>query len=146
MAGSLAYAGDVSPAKAYEALASAPEAMLVDVRSRPEWTFVGLPDLAAIGKEPLLAEWQSYPAMGVSDAFVPMLTREVERRGGDAGTPLYFICRSGARSQAAAMAMTAAGFTHCYNVAGGFEGRLDGTQHRGTLEGWKATGLPWVQS
>jgi rhodanese-related sulfurtransferase len=146
MAGSSAYAGDVSPTEAYEALASVPEAMLIDVRSRPEWTFVGVPDLTAIGKEPLLVEWQSYPTMAVSDAFVPMLAREVEERGGNSETPLYFICRSGARSQAAAVAMTAAGFTHCYNVAGGFEGRPDGGRHRGTLDGWKVTGLPWIQS
>ena len=28
----------------------------------------------------------------------------------------------------------------------GFEGDKDGTGHRGTLGGWKAAGLPWVQS
>ena len=30
-------------------------------------------------------------------------------------------------------------------VAGGFEGAHDGAQHRGTAQGWKADGLPWVQ-
>jgi rhodanese-related sulfurtransferase len=55
------------------------------------------------------------------------------------------LCRSGARSRAAAMAMTAKGYNKCYNVAEGFEGNLDAEQHRGRVSGWKAAGLPWKQ-
>jgi rhodanese-related sulfurtransferase len=44
------------------------------------------------------------------------------------------------------MAMTQAGFTRAYNVAGGFEGDLDEERHRGQRNGWKALGLPWRQS
>ena len=56
------------------------------------------------------------------------------------------ICRSGARSAAAASALTAAGYENCWNVAQGFEGDRDGEGHRGTVGGWKAVGPPWVQS
>ena len=42
-------------------------------------------------------------------------------------------------------AAQAAGFTHAYNVAEGFEGGPDGAGHRGTIAGWKAHGLPWRQ-
>ncbi|MCB1431460.1 MAG: rhodanese-like domain-containing protein, partial [Alphaproteobacteria bacterium] len=56
------------------------------------------------------------------------------------------ICRSGARSAAAASALTAAGYTNAWNVAEGFEGDKDPDGHRGTIGGWKAAGLPWVQS
>jgi len=42
--------------------------------------------------------------------------------------------------------MTAAGYSRCYNVAGGFEGARDADGHRGTVEGWKAAHLPWVQT
>jgi len=31
-------------------------------------------------------------------------------------------------------------------VAGGFEGDLDGDGHRGSQNGWKASGLPWRQT
>ena len=41
--------------------------------------------------------------------------------------------------------MTSAGFSRCYNVAGGFEGNPDAARHRGTVDGWKAAGLPWTQ-
>ena len=39
-----------TPQEAWDHLASDPEAILVDVRTRAEWTFVGLPDLTSLGK------------------------------------------------------------------------------------------------
>ena len=60
--------------------------------------------------------------------------------------PIYCICRSGARSASAASALTEAGFSNCFNVAEGFEGDLDDSRHRGQANGWKARGLPWIQS
>ncbi len=139
------YAGDVDAGQAWEGL-KAPDAHLVDVRTRAEWTFVGVPDLSPLGKEPLFIEWQSYTSMAVAGDFVERLAAHLAAEGVPRDAPLYFICRSGGRSQAAAMAMARAGFGRCYNVAGGFEGRLDPARHRGTVEGWKATGLPWIQS
>ena len=41
------YAGDVTPAEAYAAVTGADDALLVDVRTRAEWTYVGVPELAA---------------------------------------------------------------------------------------------------
>jgi rhodanese-related sulfurtransferase len=64
----------------------------------------------------------------------------------DKEAPLLFLCRSGARSAAAAKAMTAAGYSTCLNVADGFEGPLDAQAKRGTAGGWKAAGLPWRQT
>jgi hypothetical protein len=43
------------------------------------------------------------------------------------------------------MALTEAGFTCAYNIAGGFEGDPDTERHRGRVNGWKADGLPWRQ-
>jgi rhodanese-related sulfurtransferase len=34
----------------WESLVSRPRAQLIDVRTRAEWTYVGIPDLGAIGK------------------------------------------------------------------------------------------------
>jgi rhodanese-related sulfurtransferase len=127
-------------------LAEDTEAILIDVRSQAEWTFVGVPDLASIGKEPVLLEWQRYPGMRKNEDFVATLGGALRARGVSEDTALYFLCRSGARSASAAAAMTSAGFRNCFNVADGFEGRLDTTRHRGAVEGWKAAGLPWIQS
>lgn len=140
------YAGDVQALEAFEALSSEPQSMLIDVRTKAEWGYVGIPDLSAIGKETLLVEWQSYPAMTVNADFAEVLAAELTRRGIGPETALFFLCRSGARSLAAAKAMTAEGFDRCFNVAGGFEGPLDDERHRGGVDGWKAAGLPWVQS
>jgi rhodanese-related sulfurtransferase len=139
------YAGDVSIAEGWDILNSDPRAQLVDVRTSAEWTFVGLPDLASLQREVHCVEWQSYPQMSVNPDFATTVAETVRRAGGDEGTPLLFLCRSGARSRAAAIAMTRAGFTRAYNVAGGFEGDLDANRHRGTNNGWKAEGLPWRQ-
>jgi hypothetical protein len=47
---------------------------------------------------------------------------------------------------AAAKAMAVARYRACHNVAGGFEGPLDEDRHRGSIGGWKAAGLPWLQA
>lgn len=140
------YAGDVSATEAWTILEHEPKAQLIDVRTAAEWSFVGFPDLAELGRETLLVEWQSFPAMTVNPDFATAAAAAVRKAGADQGTPLLFLCRSGARSRAAAIAMTAAGYAKAYNVAGGFEGDLDGERHRGRCNGWKASGLPWRQS
>jgi rhodanese-related sulfurtransferase len=120
-------------------------AALIDVRTIAEWAYVGLPDLASIGKRPVLVEWQGFPDDRLNTAFVERLTEALGPLGADRNSELFFICRSGARSLKAAQAMAAAGFTRCRNVADGFEGPLDPDRHRGKLAGWKAKGLPWTQ-
>jgi rhodanese-related sulfurtransferase len=132
---------NVSPGMAWEALKSDPQAQLVDVRTDAEWNFVGVPDLTAAGKQAALIPWQIYPSMAVNSRFVEHL-RDV---GFTTGHHLYFICRTGGRSAAAAEAAQQAGFPHAYNVADGFEGPPDAAGHRGMVAGWKAERLPWRQ-
>ncbi len=137
------YAGDLSASEAWALLKSDPKAQLVDVRTTAEWNFVGLPDLSSLGRDAILVEWQSFPAMRANPSFVT----DTEHSGAGAkDAPILFLCRSGVRSRAAAVAMTAAGYNRAYNIAGGFEGDLDGERHRGKQNGWKASGLPWKQS
>jgi rhodanese-related sulfurtransferase len=119
--------------------------ILIDVRTGAEWAFVGLPDLSSIGKRPVLVEWQGFPGNQVNTAFVDRVAEALAAVGANKDTELFFICRSGGRSLSAARAMSAAGYSRCRNVAGGFEGPLDPNRHRGTQGGWKAKGLPWVQ-
>jgi rhodanese-related sulfurtransferase len=136
------YAGDVSPATAWRMLGEISNAHLIDVRTTAEWAYVGSPDMRTIGKTPVAIEWQMFPSMQINPDFVAGLA---EKLGGDREVPLLMLCRSGVRSAAAAKAMTAAGYRRCFNVAGGFEGNLDASGHRGRVAGWKADGLPWSQ-
>jgi rhodanese-related sulfurtransferase len=137
----MSYAGDLKPTEAWKLLTENRGAQLVDVRTRPEWMFVGLPDLTSLGRRPVLQSWQVFPGMEIDANFTAELTDQLA----DKEAPLLFICRSGGRSRAAAQAMTAAGYRRCYNVAEGFEGNPDAERHRGKTGGWKAAGLPWVQ-
>ena len=136
------YAGDVAPATAWKILSERKDAVLIDVRTRAEWNYVGLPDLDTITKKPALLEWQVLPSMQPNPEFVAALSGAIANKD----APLLFLCRSGARSAAAAKAMTAAGYSTCLNVADGFEGPLDAQAKRGSAGGWKATGLPWRQT
>ena len=136
------YAGDVAPTTAWKILSENKDAILIDCRTRAEWNYVGLPDLETLAKKPALIEWQVFPSMQPNPEFVAALSGALA----DKEAPLLFICRSGARSAAAAKAMSAAGYSTCLNVADGFEGPLDAQAKRGTAGGWKAVGLPWRQT
>ena len=139
------YAGDKSVTEAYDLLKKEKSAVLVDVRTRAEWEFVGVPDLLEVGKEPIFVEWQEYPSMRVNPNFAERLLELIGKHGG-ASSPILFLCRSGVRSRSAAIAMTAAGQSQCFNIAGGFEGGHDDRRRRGSRNGWKASGLPWSQA
>lgn len=134
------HAGDVNPDDAYAVLVSQDEAVLIDVRTRAEWNFVGMPDLSGVGKRVLPIEWQRGDG-NINPDFVETL----RSTGVSSEAPLYFICRSGARSASAAAAATAAGFEKAHNVAHGFEGPPNRDRQRGKVAGWKVDGLPWVQ-
>jgi len=140
------YAGDIDAAAAWALLEREPKAQLVDVRTVAEWNFVGLPDLSPLGRKVHCVEWQQFPSMAPNPDFVGEASTALQAAGADPQTPVLFLCRSGARSRAAAIALTEAGFGQAFNIAGGFEGDLDGARHRGAVNGWKAAGLPWRQS
>ncbi len=135
------YAGDLNAREAWRILEEDPEATLIDVRTVAEWVFVGLPDLSRLGKPVVCVQWQQWPQMAVDPEFVANVAAE----GVERDRPLVLLCRSGHRSRDAAVALTAAGYGPCFNVADGFEGDLDATKHRGVRNGWKTAGLPWVQ-
>ena len=136
------YAGDVSPIDAWSALKANPAAQLVDVRTQAEWSFSGVPSLDSLNKTVKTISWKFYPHFDVNPRFVEQLEAAVT----DKTTPLYFLCKTGGRSTDAAIAATAAGYTTCYNIAGGFEGDINSNHQRGQVNGWKASRLPWQQA
>ncbi|MEM6547053.1 MAG: rhodanese-like domain-containing protein [Pseudomonadota bacterium] len=138
----------VTPTQAWSLLEADPSAQLVDVRSRAEWTFVGIPDLSALDRTPWLIEWAAFPDMTPRASFV----HDVEARVAEVQpTQLLFLCRSGARSLSAAMLVAERSAAMgqalvCTNVGEGFQGDLDSAHRRGGLNGWQAVGLPWRQT
>ena len=138
------YAGDVSCADAWQALAQDPRSVLIDVRTQVEWQLIGKPDLSSVEKEHVYLQWLTM--QGVNKNFVAELQAALEERDIPRDAPLYFICQSGGRSKMAAMQCTQLGYTQCFNMFEGFEGDLDEHQHRNSVNGWKVAGLPWTQS
>ena len=130
----LPYEGALLPEEAFEIMQSAPGAKLVDVRTRAEIDWVGkIPGTIEI-------EWLTYPGMRANPHFMAQLEQQVEKEA-----LVMFICRSAARSHAAANAATQSGYSDCYNVLEGFEGDRNSDNHRNTIGGWRIAGLPWEQ-
>lgn len=130
----LPYQGTLTPQEAYALLQNGAGTKLVDVRSRAELDWVGrVPGAVEV-------EWATYPGMIANPQFLTQLAQYVTPT-----TRLLFLCRSGARSNAAAILATQNGYANCYNILEGFEGDKDTEQHRNMLNGWRAAGLPWVQ-
>lgn len=129
----------VDPREASAILEREPGAVLLDVRSKVEFDYVGHPTGA------LNVPWKEFPDWAENPRFV----EEVRAALGDddaPGRPILAICRSGARSMAAAKALSAAGYERLYNVEEGFEGDKDANGHRNTVSGWRFHGLPWEQT
>ncbi|BCW56344.1 rhodanese-like domain-containing protein [Arthrobacter sp. FX8] len=130
----MSYAGDLTPQEAWEKLEQG--AILVDVRTEGEWAHIGIPDTKATDNDPLFIQW-TFPGGIPNPDFINDLSQQAPE---DRSTELVFLCRSGQRSIAAAIAATRAGFTS-YNVLEGFEGEPDRYGER-TVNGWKNRGLP----
>ncbi len=126
----------LDPRAAWLEIQNNPHALFIDVRMEVESMYVGRPP--GVHNIP----WYEYPDMQTHPA---QFVQAVEREAGDKTRPLYLICRSGPRAQAAGKALEAAGFTDVTNVVHGFEGELDDAFHRSTQSGWRFDGLPWEQ-
>lgn len=138
----LDYAGELSPSESFAYISENPS-VVVDVRTTPEWQFVGVPDLSSTPSRLLTLSWKLYPSFIDNPKFIADLLAETSIT---VDTPLFFICRSGGRSLDAAVATTAEGYHYCFNITGGFEGELDKDGHRAMASGWKHSNLPWRQS
>ena len=145
------YGGDISCMEAWRKLRQEPVSALVDVRTQAEWNFVGIPDLSSLEKAPLLVEWADFPTGRPIPEFAARLHAALQKAHqmpppGDREPVLLFLCRSGTRSRSAAQEAAEAGLGTCFNVVEGFEGRVDSSGHRCSIEGWKVVGLPWRQN
>ena len=129
---------EVNPKQAWKILRENPQAILLDVRSKAEFNFVGHPVDAvhvAIQEAP---DWQTDPA------FADKVTETLGQTSKD--TTILTLCRSGKRSMLAAQLLEEQGYKHTVNIAEGFEGDPDENRHRGNVNGWRFHGLPWEQT
>jgi rhodanese-related sulfurtransferase len=128
------YAGDITSLQAMELLSSGSSTLLVDVRNAGEIAVNGAPDISK--SQYVICTIYEAGSIELSSNFISSLLampRDAE---------LLFLCRSGARSQQAAIIATQMGYK-AFNVTDGFEGPPDEKGNRGLIAGWKASHLPW---
>jgi rhodanese-related sulfurtransferase len=129
-------------------------ALLVDIRTRAEVLYAGMP-IGADANVPLLDPAAPFaaeaspgdPALRFDPQFLlhmDELLRAARLRHAD---PVVLLCRSGEYSALAARLMQEHGYLQVFVVSDGFEGVLaanaDGSEiHR--AGGWKNAGLPWT--
>lgn len=127
---------NLTPKQSWILLQENSSAVMVDVRTKIEHSFVGHPP------EAIHIAWKEFPDMQLNERFIDQVEEKVKNKN----TPILLLCRSGQRSLAAAKALEDTGYTHLINILEGFEGSLNDKKHRGTINGWRFNNLPWMQS
>jgi len=124
----------LTPREAHDFLRANPEAVFIDCRSEMEYLFVGHPEGS------ILVPWVDAPSWEVNPNFVAHV-----KTAASVNRPVVLICRSGRRSVDAGLVLEKAGMSQVCNVLHGFEGDLDDSHHRNSVNGWRHDGLPWAQ-
>ena len=132
---------NISSQECFEKLSIEVHSHLIDVRTKPEWVYVGVPDLSSINKKVIFISWQVYPKMEINKFFENQILELNIKKDSN----LYFMCRSGNRSYSAAEFLVSRGFSNCFNVIDGFEGKLNHEHQRALIDGWQFNNLPWKQ-
>jgi len=133
----------LTPKEAARMLDDDPRALLIDVRSSMEYLFVGHPEGA------VHVSWIDEPDWKVNEQFTTdirkLLLGGVIRSDELHSAPIILICRSGIRSLEAGQKLIEDGMTNVYHIDSGFEGALNDSHKRSSLNGWRFDGLPWEQ-
>jgi rhodanese-related sulfurtransferase len=142
--------GDVSPTVAYIMLQKNPErSFLVDVRTQPEYQFVGHSEGAY--NIPVRFWSNKLDDKGYTETANPDFGKDLLARFNPKTDTLFFMCRSGGRSAVAADGAVKAGWPEdkVFSIMGGFEGdkvtfKKSAYYGQRKLGGWRNEGLPWT--
>ena len=66
---------NISSQECFEKLSKETNSQLIDVRTKPEWVYVGVPDLSSINKQVTFVSWQIYPEMTINKFFENQVLR-----------------------------------------------------------------------
>ena len=135
----------INSKEAFDLLKADKNAVLIDVRTKKEHLAVGIPDLLSLGKETFIIEWKNSIFPGSGKLFLNDFNKNLSF---DQEGKYIFICRSGIRSNFAALTVEESFFSgnynsKCFNVEDGFEGHGEPLGYSQKPTGWKNLGLPW---
>ncbi len=128
--------------------------LLIDIRTRAEAMYLGMPTLAdylvPVLDFPENWEWSTDQGEYLQQGN-PHFVKDIEQRLAQSGLskddPVILICRSGVRSNSASGLLKHYGFKQAYTVIDGYEGDKATTgpdKGQRTVNGWKNAKLPWT--
>lgn len=129
------------------------EALLIDVRTRSEVSFIGMPERADANIPFMVTDFNEWNEKSQTfklvrnKAFIEHIDTLVAEKGLDKHAPIFLLCRSGKRSANAARKLAQSGYTNIYTVVDGFEGDVAKSgplKGQRVVNGWKNAGLPWT--
>jgi len=134
---------EINSTEAYSILQKLENAVLIDVRSTMEYEYVGHP-VNAIHvpiKEP--------PGWEIRVDFINNIKSELTKKFPNiqnlSEIHILLLCRSGKRSEQAALMLESEGYKNTINITDGFEGDKDVNGRRSVINGWRFNKLPWEQ-
>ena len=130
------------------------KALFVDVRSRAEATFLGMPSTADAlipaqdfsGETTVYDERAQTFALEANLDFVSQFDALLKAKGLGTNDTIIVMCRSGGRSATAVALLAKYGYTKVYTMVDGYEGdpvRQGPQAGQRVLNGWRVEGLPW---
>ena len=134
---------EINSTEAYSILQKLENAVLIDVRSTMEYEYVGHP-VNAIHvpiKEP--PDWEI--RVDFINNIKSELTKKFPNIQNLSEIHILLLCRSGKRSEQAALMLESEGYKNTINITDGFEGDKDANGHRSVINGWRFNKLPWKQ-
>ena len=136
---------NINSKEAFDLLKEDKDAVLIDVRTNKEHLEVGIPDLREIGKDTFKIEWRNSILPGSGKRFLNDFYKNLSHHGKG---KYLFICRSGIRSNFAALTVEESFKSGnyngmCFNIEDGFEGFEQPSVYPQNPTGWKNLGLPW---
>ena len=143
----------VNAVEAYQLKKAQPkQVFFVDVRTKAELEFVGVPDLMDANIPYIINDYRQWDdknyrfKKSFNQSFVSDLAAALAQAGLNKTSTIILMCRSGQRSAKAARLLRELNYTNVYNVVDGFEGdrvKAGLNQGKRVLNGWKNSGLPW---
>ena len=141
--------------EAYELLQKeGDKSLFVDVRSRAEVNFLGMPTIADANVPYMeLNEWYDWDSkkntfkMDVNSHFAPHIEKRLQEKGLSKSDKIVLMCRSGSRSAKAANLLADLGYKNVYTVIDGYEGdKAKSGPQKGqrVMNGWRNANLPWT--
>lgn len=138
---------------AYDLKSEKSDVIFVDVRTRAEVAFIGMP-LVSDANIPYMmsGDWGNWDEKKKNFKLEPnsgfLLTMDdlIKAKGASKETKIILMCRSGSRSAKAANLLAKNGYTSVYTVVDGFEGdkaKSGDLKGQRVVNGWKNSHLPW---